>query len=85
MIMATLPFALIGGFWFIYLLGHEVSIATAVGFIALAGVAAEFGVVMLIYLKHAWEARLASGRPPPSNCSMKRFARVQCCACGPKP
>jgi Cu(I)/Ag(I) efflux system membrane protein CusA/SilA len=62
LIMATLPFALIGGFWFIYLLGHEVSIATAVGFIALAGVAAEFGVVMLIYLKHAWEERLASGR-----------------------
>ena len=63
LIMATLPFALIGGFWHIYLLGHEVSIATAVGFIALAGVAAEFGVVMLIYLKHAWEDRLAAGRP----------------------
>jgi Cu(I)/Ag(I) efflux system membrane protein CusA/SilA len=61
--MATLPFALIGGFWYIYMLGHDVSIATAVGFIALAGVAAEFGVVMLIYLKHAWEARLAAGRP----------------------
>jgi copper/silver efflux system protein len=61
-VMATLPFALIGGFWYIYLLGHAVSIATAVGFIALAGVAAEFGVVMLIYLKHAWEARLAAGR-----------------------
>src|SRR5678816_3566954 len=43
-------------------LGHEVSIATVVGFIALAGVAAEFGVVMLIYLKHAWEARLAAGQ-----------------------
>jgi Cu(I)/Ag(I) efflux system membrane protein CusA/SilA len=63
LIMATLPFALIGGFWYIYLLGHAVSIATAVGFIALAGVAAEFGVVMLIYLKHAWEDRVASGRP----------------------
>jgi Cu(I)/Ag(I) efflux system membrane protein CusA/SilA len=62
-IMATLPFALIGGFWYVYLLGHDVSIATAVGFIALAGVAAEFGVVMLIYLKHAWEDRLAAGRP----------------------
>jgi Cu(I)/Ag(I) efflux system membrane protein CusA/SilA len=62
-VMATLPFALIGGFWYIYLLGHAVSIATAVGFIALAGVAAEFGVVMLIYLKHAWEAQLATGRP----------------------
>jgi Cu(I)/Ag(I) efflux system membrane protein CusA/SilA len=62
-IMATLPFALIGGFWYVYLLGHDVSIATAVGFIALAGVAAEFGVVMLIYLKHAWEDRLAAGQP----------------------
>jgi Cu(I)/Ag(I) efflux system membrane protein CusA/SilA len=64
LIMATLPFALIGGFWFIYLLGHAVSVATIVGFIALAGVAAEFGVVMLIYLKHAWEARLAKGLEP---------------------
>ncbi len=64
LIMATLPLALIGGFWFIYLLGHQVSIATAVGFIALAGVAAEFGVIMLIYLKHAWEERLASGAAP---------------------
>ena len=64
LIMATLPLAAIGGFWFIYALGHQVSIATAVGFIALAGVAAEFGVVMLIYLKQAWEERLASGRAP---------------------
>ncbi len=64
LIMGTLPFALIGGFWFIFVLGHDVSIATAVGFIALAGVAAEFGVVMLMYLKHAWEARLASGVTP---------------------
>jgi Cu(I)/Ag(I) efflux system membrane protein CusA/SilA len=64
LVLATLPFALIGGFWFIYLLGHEVSVATVVGFIALAGVAAEFGVVMLIYLKHAWEERLQSGVVP---------------------
>ena len=63
LIMATMPLSLIGGFWFIYLLGHDFSIATAVGFIALAGVAAEFGVVMLIYLKHAWEERLADGQP----------------------
>ena len=61
LIMATLPFSLIGGFWLIYLLGHAVSVATAVGFIALSGVAAEFGVVMLIYLKHAWEARVFTG------------------------
>jgi len=61
LMMATLPFALIGGFWFIYLLGHHVSVATGVGFIALAGVAAEFGVVMLIYLDQALRQRLASG------------------------
>lgn len=62
LIMATLPFALIGGFWFIFALGHEVSVATAVGFIALAGVAAEFGVVMLIYLRQAWDRRLREGK-----------------------
>jgi copper/silver efflux system protein len=64
LILATLPFAVIGGVWLIYVLGHEVSIASAVGFIALAGVAAEFGVVMLLYLKQSWELRLASGRTP---------------------
>jgi Cu(I)/Ag(I) efflux system membrane protein CusA/SilA len=64
LVLATVPFAVVGGFWLIWLLGHEVSIATAVGFIALAGVAAEFGVVMLIYLKQAWESRLAAGRAP---------------------
>jgi Cu(I)/Ag(I) efflux system membrane protein CusA/SilA len=46
-----------------FALGHAVSVASAVGFIALAGVAAEFGVVMLLYLKHAWERRLAAGEP----------------------
>jgi Cu(I)/Ag(I) efflux system membrane protein CusA/SilA len=60
-LMATLPFALIGGFWYAYLLGHPLSVASAVGFVALAGVAAEFGVVMLIYLKQALERRLADG------------------------
>jgi Cu(I)/Ag(I) efflux system membrane protein CusA/SilA len=57
LIMATLPFALTGGFWTLYLLGYHQSVATGVGFIALAGVAAEFGVVMLIYLKSALEER----------------------------
>lgn len=57
LIMATLPLALIGGFWMIYLLGHQVSVASIVGFIALAGVAAEFGVVMLIYLDQAVRRR----------------------------
>ena len=53
LIMGTLPFALTGGIWTLYILGYHQSVATGVGFIALAGVAAEFGVVMLIYLKHA--------------------------------
>ncbi|WP_225010878.1 efflux RND transporter permease subunit [Novosphingobium percolationis] len=57
LIMGTLPFALTGGLWLLYLLGYNQSVASAVGFIALAGVAAEFGVVMLIYLKQALEGR----------------------------
>jgi copper/silver efflux system protein len=63
LIMATLPFALVGGVWFLYAMGYHLSIATGVGFIALAGVAAEFGVVMLLYLKHALQDRLAAGAP----------------------
>jgi len=57
LILASLPLALVGGIWTIWLLGHNLSVASAVGFIALSGVAAEFGVVMLIYLKHAMAAR----------------------------
>ncbi|WP_186051647.1 efflux RND transporter permease subunit [Burkholderia gladioli] len=63
LLMSTVPFALVGGFWLIWLLGHAVSAATAVGFIALAGVAAEFGVVMLLYLKGALQRRLDAGEP----------------------
>ncbi len=63
-IMLAVPFALVGGYWLLWLLGYSTSVATAVGFIALAGVAAEFGVVMLIYLRNAWEARLAAGAQP---------------------
>jgi Cu(I)/Ag(I) efflux system membrane protein CusA/SilA len=63
LIMATLPFALAGGIWLLWALGHKLSVASGVGFIALAGVSAEFGVIMLLYLKHAWEARLAQGTP----------------------
>jgi Cu(I)/Ag(I) efflux system membrane protein CusA/SilA len=59
LIMATLPFALVGGFWLMYLLGYNMSIASAVGFIALGGVAAEIGVVMLVYLNEAVTARVA--------------------------
>jgi len=57
LIMGTLPFALTGGVWLLYLLGYNQSVATGVGFIALAGVSAEFGVVMLIYLKAALAER----------------------------
>ena len=63
LVMAAVPFSLIGGFWLIWALGHAVSVATAVGFIALAGLAAEFGVVMLVYLKNAHAQRLARGEP----------------------
>lgn len=62
-IMLSLPLALVGGLWLIWVLGHAVSIATLIGFIALAGVAAEFGVIMLLYLRQAWERRLAQGEP----------------------
>jgi Cu(I)/Ag(I) efflux system membrane protein CusA/SilA len=62
MIMATLPFALVGGIWLLYLLDYNLSVAAAVGFIALAGVAAEFGVIMLLYLKQAWAERIAAGK-----------------------
>jgi len=67
-VMLSVPFALVGGIWLMWLLGYNLSVAVAVGFIALAGVAAETGVVMLIYLDHAWEAVKAqcraAGREP---------------------
>ena len=62
LLMATLPFALVGGFWLMFLLGYNMSIASAVGFIALAGVAAEIGVVMLIYVNEAVRMHVAQGR-----------------------
>ncbi|HEX6308436.1 MAG TPA: CusA/CzcA family heavy metal efflux RND transporter, partial [Longimicrobiales bacterium] len=61
-VMLSLPFALVGGVLFMALLGYHWSVATAIGFIALAGVAAETGVVMLIYLDHAWDARVRAGQ-----------------------
>src|SRR5207302_1157726 len=62
LIMAMLPCALVGGFWLMFLLGYNMSIASAVGFIALGGVAAEIGVVMLVYLNQELAARAAAGR-----------------------
>jgi Cu(I)/Ag(I) efflux system membrane protein CusA/SilA len=67
-VMLSVPFALVGGVWLLWLLNYNLSVAVAVGFIALAGVAAETGVVMLIYLEKAWQevqAHCASeGRSP---------------------
>jgi Cu(I)/Ag(I) efflux system membrane protein CusA/SilA len=67
-VMLSVPFSLVGGVWLLWLLGYNLSVAVGVGFIALAGVAAETGVVMLIYLDHAWEAigkkRAAAGEKP---------------------
>jgi Cu(I)/Ag(I) efflux system membrane protein CusA/SilA len=65
MVMASLPFALVGGFWLIFLLDYNLSVAVGVGFIALAGVAAEFGVVMLIYLDNALRERERLGQVSP--------------------
>jgi Cu(I)/Ag(I) efflux system membrane protein CusA/SilA len=67
-VMLSVPFALVGGIWLMWWLGYNLSVTVAVGFIALAGVAAETGVVMLIYLDHAWreirERRAAEGVAP---------------------
>jgi len=68
-VMLSLPFALVGGIWFIWALGYDWSVAVAIGFIALAGVAAETGVVMLIYLDEAWQLRTRGGRRP-ANCEV---------------
>ena len=78
LILLSLPFSLVGGFWTIWLLGHDLSVASVVGFIALAGVAAEFGVVMLLYLKQA-VARHAPGRA-----ARGASTRARCSACGPR-
>ncbi|MDO6407464.1 CusA/CzcA family heavy metal efflux RND transporter [Pantoea phytobeneficialis] len=63
LILMSLPFALVGGIWFLWWQGFHLSVATGTGFIALAGVAAEFGVVMLMYLRHAIEADPALAHP----------------------
>ena len=61
LILLAMPFSLIGGFWLLFLLGHNLSIASVIGFIALAGVTAEFGVIMMLYLRQAWDERQARG------------------------
>jgi Cu(I)/Ag(I) efflux system membrane protein CusA/SilA len=61
-VLLAVPFSLVGAFWMLYLLGYNMSVAVWVGLIALAGLDAETGVVMLLYLDHAWEKAVAAGR-----------------------
>jgi len=72
-VMLSVPFALVGGVWLMWALGYNLSVAVAVGFIALAGVAAETGVVMLIYLDHAWEAVQAECRAQGKEAGMEEL------------
>ena len=61
-VLLSVPFSAVGGIWFIYALGYHLSVAVGVGFIALAGVAAETGVIMLIYLDHAYKDGIKAGK-----------------------
>jgi copper/silver efflux system protein len=61
-VMLSIPFTLVGGIWFLWALDYNWSVAVTIGFLALAGVAAETGVVMLVYLDQSWKQRLAEGR-----------------------
>ena len=84
LIMATLPFALVGGFWLMYLLGYNMSIASAVGFIALGGVASEIGVVMLVYINQAIAARTAEGKlNNRERTRSKELSKARRCGCRP--
>ena len=83
LIMLTLPFALTGGVWFLYLMGYNLSVATGVGFIALAGVAAEFGVIMLLYLKNARPSSSKRGFSTRRRCA-RPSVRARCSVCGPR-
>jgi Cu(I)/Ag(I) efflux system membrane protein CusA/SilA len=72
MVMITLPLSLVGGIWFIYFLGYNMSVAVGVGFIALAGVAAEIGVVLIMYLKHALDEVRSAGDTGLSHADLRR-------------
>ena len=73
-VMLSLPFALVGGVWLMWVAGFNFSVAVAVGFIALAGVAAEIGVVMLVYLDRAWDEHVKSGAGAPLETIIERGA-----------
>jgi len=72
LVAVCLPFSLVGGFWLVYWLGYNLSVAVGVGFIALAGVAAEFGVVMLLYIDKAVEDARASGSQPVDRVALRQ-------------
>lgn len=84
LIITSVPFALVGGIWFLYWMGFHLSVATGTGFIALAGVAAEFGVVMLMYLRHAIEAEPSLENPQTFSVDKldEALYRGRCCAFG---
>ena len=75
-VLLSLPFALVGGYWFMWAMGYHMSVASAIGFIALAGVAAETGIVMLIYLDQAWQRKLINLGQQPVHMSDIRSAIV---------
>jgi len=85
LIMGTLPFALVGGFWLMYVLGYNMSIASAVGFIALAGVAAEIGVVMLVYVNQPSPRAKRQAGFAKREILRKRLWKARRCACGRLP
>ena len=60
-ILATVPLGLVGGLWLVWLLGYAVSVATVVGFIGLAGITCEFGVILVLYMRQAWQRRIDAG------------------------
>jgi Cu(I)/Ag(I) efflux system membrane protein CusA/SilA len=85
LVMLSVPFSLTGGFWLMYLLGYNMSVAVGVGFIALAGVAAETGVVMLIYLDISYrkfKENMAAGST--GAISTRPSKRARPCGCGPR-
>ncbi|MEQ9519598.1 MAG: CusA/CzcA family heavy metal efflux RND transporter [Parvibaculum sp.] len=75
-VMLSLPFALVGGIWFMWWMEFNMSVAVAVGFIALAGVAAETGVIMLIYLDHAWKEHQAKAASEGRNADANDLVRA---------
>ncbi len=85
LIIDAVPFSLVGGFWLMWALGYSMSVATAVGFIALAGVASEFGVVMLVYLKKAHARRLVDDEPDNEQTCCPPSGKALSFESGPRP